>query len=219
MQDVLSDIAPSLMVHRPQGRDPSAQPQQPRASTAGRDDEFDSEGNGWESIIRRSDGPVANAAPTAVPAVNLLPVRRSADADEFGSFAVTDDMHSSIMQHVNAALQLRPGTTNRERRAAERAKQQPAQSPHRSPAAEDDFSDTAATVSSQNLRSLLVIELGDRVFNKVHQLLANRANVEEDEELHTEVEQMLGDKAQDLAPLLYKLVLVEENERQPDATQ
>ena len=155
---------------------------------------------------------------------------RFQDKDEFGSFAVQtlrvdQSTHQNIMTHVNAALQLRPGTAQRERRAAERAARglTPEEGARPlsdrgtrsrlglegSPRREEtpDFSDNAVTMGSTNLRSLLVIELGDELLNKIYGIALSN---EDDEGAVKKIEAVIGpEQTKEIAPLVFKLVMLE----------
>eukprot|EP00993_Chasmostoma_nieuportense_P000565 NODE_1520_length_1475_cov_27.909496_g1441_i0.p1 GENE.NODE_1520_length_1475_cov_27.909496_g1441_i0~~NODE_1520_length_1475_cov_27.909496_g1441_i0.p1 ORF type:complete len:490 (+),score=146.23 NODE_1520_length_1475_cov_27.909496_g1441_i0:78-1472(+) len=134
------------------------------------------------------------------------------DFEEFGSMAVfTEGAHNSLMEHVNQALSLRPGTAERKRRAEKRAA---GASPRLSPIPTarrelEDFSDTAATLGSQNLRTLLITELGSELFDKVYNVAATQ---EDDDAAMQRIDALVGrGRGPEIAPLMFKLVL---NERE-----
>lgn len=199
-----------------------------RHSTSGGDvDPFDAGGHtNWNSVLS--------------PEIHQAPLREAStlDRDEFGSFAakttcISDEKHRNVMEQVNATLESRPGTASRERRAQSRGTPTSAGlSPANSPTAnahggfdgrrallsrdhspkfhtDDDFSDMAVTVGSHNLRSLLLIELGDELFNKVYRI----ARDDDDDEATSlrKISVLLGPvQTKDVAPLLFKLVMLEQ---------
>uniref|UniRef100_A0A7S1J9P2 Uncharacterized protein n=1 Tax=Eutreptiella gymnastica TaxID=73025 RepID=A0A7S1J9P2_9EUGL len=159
--------------------------------------------------------------------------RRETDKDEFGSFAVKTvppDAHNEIMTHVNAALQLRPGLASREKRngdrlavlqstehpldgARQRSRERRVSGNKPPPSAgdtkDDDFSDNVVTMGSQNLRSLLIIELGEDLFNKIYQIAVDN---DDDEEAVKKIEEVIGlEQTKEIAPLIFKLVILEQD--------
>eukprot|EP00668_Euglena_longa_P015333 GGOE01019406.1.p1 GENE.GGOE01019406.1~~GGOE01019406.1.p1 ORF type:complete len:664 (-),score=157.08 GGOE01019406.1:631-2622(-) len=165
-------------------------------------------GSAWPSIVQ-SDG---RKKPPPL-----------ADKDEFGSYAVrtteiSEEKHRSVMEQVNATLEMRPGTASRGRRAVSRgtggdnqsppSRAQLSRSPNVQDQKEDDFSDNAVTMGSQNLRSLLIIELGDEMFNKVLQIASS--DDDDDATLMKRISTLVGpSQAKEIGPLLFKLVMLE----------
>eukprot|EP01006_Ploeotia_vitrea_P019284 TRINITY_DN51456_c0_g1_i2.p1 TRINITY_DN51456_c0_g1~~TRINITY_DN51456_c0_g1_i2.p1 ORF type:complete len:605 (+),score=81.08 TRINITY_DN51456_c0_g1_i2:221-2035(+) len=198
-------LDPALPPSGGNARPPPPPQQQAPPAPPSNDDPFD-ENAGWQSIVQRQSREGSRV-------VNSNDKTQA--EDEFGNFAaksIPSHVHASIMQHVNASLLPRPGTASREKRAAERArasqekalKEAAQEAGHDN--GDDDFSDAAATMGSQHLRSLLVQELGNDVVSKA----LDEIQREEEATAHVKLEQLIGkDKAKELGPLFDKLLASE----------